>query len=128
MLASSFDDDYSSYKLETKFFGKPQGVPDIRGYINDEQKRKDPRKDNNLGKPIGSKYQPFYVSRIHIGSSDEKCFVIPTRLKHMDSGERVEGIQGGSGILDKNPNSEFASKMALPQKVIELANKYHRGE
>lgn len=63
MMASSFDDDYSSYKLETKFFSKPQGVPDIRGYIMDEQNRRDIRRDTDLAKPISSKYRPYYRDR-----------------------------------------------------------------
>ena len=120
MVASSYDEENSVFKLETKFFGK---VKDSTPVENTGKEVQD-KKSSNIQTPaipLIGKYRPMNISKISIGSGFDRLL----EMKKLPVVEVQEQKQK-EGVTYPDFNEE-GPNMVLPEQIMELMRKYERG-
>jgi hypothetical protein len=113
MVASSYDEENSVFKLDTKFFGKAKDPTPVE---SDGKEMKD-KKNSGIRTPIIpliDKYRPIHISKISIGSGFDRLL----EIKKLPVAEDQEQKQN-EGVTYPEL-SEEAPDMILPEQIMEL--------
>lgn len=120
MVASSYDEENSVFKLDTKFFGKTKDLTPV-DVISKEMKDKKNPVIQTPKIPLINKYKPMYISRINIGSGFDRLL----EMKKLPIVE-AQNQKQKEGVIYPEFDEE-GPNMILPEGIIELMKKYERG-